>query len=552
VIGTNNVDHCARLCHASTVVGLAAAFGSGAMTNSIEEIKDTDCILLTGSNTTECHPIIATEIMKAVDKGAKLIVVDPRRIELCDIATLYMQQKPGTDVVWLNAMMNVIISEGWHNEEFIKTRCEGFDEFKQTVDRYSPEYAAKITGIAPDKIIEAARMYAHAKNACVIYSMGITQHTTGVNNVFCIANLAMLTGNIGKRSAGVLPLRGQNNVQGACDMGALPNVYPGYQPVSDNNIRLKFERAWDIGLSGTPGLTLEEMIDSKDIKALYIMGENPVVSSPDINHVKQALQNIEFLIVQDIFLTETAQLAHVVLPGVSFAEKYGTFTNTERRIQRIRKAINPPGMAMVDWEIICEIACRMGYEMTYQSVEQIMDEIAKLTPLYAGVSYDRLKNNGLQWPCPDKDHPGTPYLHKDKFTRGKGKFHPVEYIPSNETTNKKYPYILTTGRILQHYHSGSMTRRCDALEWICNENYVEISPVDAEILGITTGDMVKVSTARGEIDVKARITDRIKPGVIFIPFHFVESAANILTNTALDPKAKIPELKVCAANIQKK
>ncbi len=549
VLGTNNVDHCARLCHASTVVGLATVLGSGAMTNAIDEIKDTGCILLTGSNTTECHPIIGIEIRKAVANGAKLIVVDPREIELADIAYLHIQQKPGTDVAWLNAMMNVILREGLHKQEFIDTRCEGFEEFKATVEKWTPERAEGISGIPAEKIREAAMIYAQAETACIIYSMGITQHTTGVDNVTSIANMAMLTGHIGKRSTGVLPLRGQNNVQGACDMGALPNVYSGYQAVSDENMRLKFEEAWGIHLPTSPGITLTEMLRD-NIKALYIMGENPAMSDPDIKHVKEALENKEFLVVQDIFLTETAQLADVVLPALSFAEKDGTFTNTERRVQLIRKAIDPAGEAMLDWQIICEIASRMGYDMSYDSESQIMDEISILTPSYGGIRHNRLENGGLQWPCPDMNHPGTPFLHKDKFTRGKGKFSAVEYLPAAELPDNEYPYILTTGRILEHYHTGSMTRRCVGLDWMCSQGFVEINPTDAENLKIEDGDMVRISTRRGEIELCASVVETIAKNVLFIPFHFAEAPANVLTNPALDPKAKIPELKVCAARVE--
>ncbi|PKM79495.1 MAG: formate dehydrogenase subunit alpha, partial [Firmicutes bacterium HGW-Firmicutes-13] len=550
VIGTNNVDHCARLCHASTVVGLATAFGSGAMTNAIDEIQDTKCILLTGSNTTDCHPIIGIEIRKAVANGAKLIVVDPREIELTDIAYLHLQQKPGTDVAWMNAMMNVILSGGLHDQEFIDSRCEGFEEFKASIEKYTPEYASEITGIPAALIQDAARIYANAETACIIYSMGITQHTTGVDNVLCTANLAMLTGNIGKKSCGVLPLRGQNNVQGSCDMGALPNVYPGYQSVADENMRLKFEQAWGVNLPSSPGITLTEMLHD-NIKALYIMGENPVVSDPDANHVKQALQDKEFLVVQDIFLTETAQLAAVVLPAVSFAEKGGSFTNTERRVQLIRKAVEPIGEAMADCSIICELASRMGYAMGYASESQIMDEISSCTPSYGGIRYNRLENGGLQWPCPDILHPGTPYLHKDKFTRGKGKFSAVEYIPAAELSTEEYPYILTTGRILEHYHTGSMTRRCVGLDWICKQGFVEINPIDAKNLGVSDEDMVKVESPRGEIELCARVVVTIQQGVLFIPFHFAEASANVLTNPALDPKAKIPELKVCSARVER-
>jgi len=552
VIGTNNVDHCARLCHASTVVGLAEAFGSGAMTNSIEEIKDADCILVTGSNTTECHPIIGLKIKQAVKNGAKLIVIDPRRIELSEWAYMYIPFKSGTDVAWLNGMMNVIINEGLLDEKFINDRCEGFDEFKKVIMEYTPEKVEKITGIPAEELIKAARIYATADKASIIYSMGITQHTTGTDNVFCMANLAMLTGNIGRESTGVNPLRGQNNVQGACDMGALPNVLSGYQKVADTYIRAKFEDAWGVKLSELPGLTVVEMLNEagKKIKAMYIMGENPMLSDPNLAHVEESLKSLEFLVVQDIFMTETAKLADVVLPAVSFAEKNGTFTNTERRVQLVRKAIEPIGDSKPDWIILVELANKMGYQMQYNSTAAVMEEIAKLTPSYGGISYKRLEEEGgLQWPCPDLLHPGTKFLHKDKFARGKGKFHPVKYREPAEVPDEEYPFWLTTGRLLYHFHTGSMSRNSRGLDEICKEGYIEINPQDAASLGINDGDIVTVSSRRGKIKIKTKLTDIVSPKVVFIPFHFAESAANVLTNAALDPIAKIPEFKVCAVKI---
>ncbi|MEM2546352.1 MAG: molybdopterin-dependent oxidoreductase, partial [Candidatus Bathyarchaeia archaeon] len=457
------------------------------------------------------------------------------------------------DVALINGMMNVIISENLHDEEFIKTRTENFEAFKKVIEKYTPEYVEKITTIPAEKIREAARLYAKAERATIIYSMGITQHTTGVDNVVSTANLAMLTGNVGKESTGVNPLRGQNNVQGACDVGALPNFYSGYQRVDVEDVRKKFEDAWGVTLPSKPGLTIVEMINAagNGIKALYIMGENPMVSDPDINHVREQLEKLDFLVVQDIFMSETAALADVVLPSACFAEKDGTFTSTERRVQRIRKAVDPPGEAKADWEIIIELSKRMGYNMSYSSPKEVMDEIAKLTPIYGGISYDRLEKESLQWPCPTKDHPGTKFLHKDKFTRGLGLFTPVEYQPPAEQTDGLYPFILTTGRQLHQFHTGTMTRRSPTLVTQAPEGYIEINPIDASKLGISNGEKIKVKSRRGEIEIKAKVTDKVQPGTVFIPFHYAETAANKLTNAALDPKAKIPELKVCAVRLEK-
>jgi len=555
VFGTNNVDHCARLCHASTIAGLARAFGSGAMTNSINEIEYADVILVIGSNTTEAHPNIALRIKAAVMKhGAKLIVADPRRIHLVRFAEIHLRQKPGTDVALINAMMNVIIAEKLLDEEFIRDRTEGFEEARPVIEQYTPEVAEKITGVPAQDIRRAARLYATADRGSIIYSMGITQHTTGTDNVLALANLAMITGNIGRESTGVNPLRGQNNVQGACDMGALPNLVPGYRSVTDDAVRATLEKAWNVALPADVGLTVIEMMHAAEeskLKGLYIMGENPALSDPNLNRTRQALEHVEFLVVQDIFLTETAQYAHVVLPTATFAEKDGTYANTERRVQRVRKALDPPGEARQDWEIICDIATRMGYPMRYADPGAIMDEIATVTPIYAGISYHRLERDGIQWPCPDPSHPGTSYLHKDKFTRGKGKFHPTPYREAAELPDDAYPYILTTGRLLEHFHTGTLTRRSEGLERIRPSSTIEINPEDAAAEGISDGDMVYVKSRRGEVLVKAVVTDRSPQGTMFMPFHFKEAAANILTNDALDPIAKIPEFKVCAVQIRK-
>ncbi|KON31415.1 formate dehydrogenase [miscellaneous Crenarchaeota group-15 archaeon DG-45] len=555
VLGTNNVDHCARLCHASTVVGLSRAFGSGAMTNSIEELEDADCILVTGSNTTEQHPLVARYIMRAREKGARLIVVDPRSIPLARFADHHLRQRPGTDVAWINGFMNIILSEGLEDRAFIGERTEGFDELAGTVTRYTPERVEEITGIPREDLVAAARTYAKADRASIVYSMGITQHTTGVDNVISCANLAMLTGNIGRPGTGVNPLRGQVNVQGACDMGALPNVYSGYQGVADPEARRRFEEAWGVELPAEPGLTVVEMIDGAaggGIKAMYIMGENPMLSDPDIGHVEEGLRGLEFLVVQDIFLTETARLADVVLPAAPYAEKDGTFTGTDRRIQRIWKAIDPVGESRPDWRIICELAGRMGAEgFDYPSPAEVMDEIASLTSIYGGVAYGRLESAGLQWPCPYREHPGTPYLHEGRFTRGRGRFFGVEHRGPAELPDEDYPFTLTTGRIMFHFHTGTMTRRTALLNREVPTGYVEINPGDARALDIADGERVSVRSRRGAIEIKAMVTGRVPGGVIFIPFHFAECAANVLTNTALDPEAKIPELKACAARVEK-
>ncbi len=553
-IGTNNVDHCARLCHASTVAGLARAFGSGAMTNSMDDFEVADCVFVIGSNTTECHPIIGSAIKRAAtQRGTPLIVADPRRIELAEVATIHLQQRSGTDVALINAMIRVIITESLADETFIVERTEGYDELRAAVEPYTPELAARITGVPAEDIVAAARLYAKASAASIVYSMGITQHTTGTDNVLSLANLAMVTGNVGKPGAGVNPLRGQNNVQGACDLGALPNVYPGYQKVDDPAVHAKFEAAWGAKLSDKPGMTVVELVDAAadgNVKALYIMGENPMLSDPDITHVEQGLRNLDFLVVQDIFLTETAELADVVLPAAAFAEKVGTFTNTERRVQLLAKAIDAPGQARLDWEIVCDVAGRMGYEMHYDTAGEIEDETASVSPIYGGITYGRLAATSLQWPCLDADHPGTPYLHKGKFSRGRGKFHPVKFIEARELPDQEYPILLTTGRILQHFHTGTMTRRSEVLDALVPAGVVEISPADAERLGIADGGNCTVASRRGEITIAARITDRVAPGSVFLAFHYRESPANRLTIAALDPIAKIPEFKVCAVKVQ--
>jgi len=571
VLATNNVDHCARLCHAPTVAGLVQSFGSGAMTNSINDIGDAACILAIGTNTTENHPVLAHRITHAVNKGGKLLVANPYEIELCRFASIWLQHRPGTDVALLMGMMRVIVDEELLDSAFIGERCENFDAFAESLKDFDLDFAERITKVPQSKIVEAARIFATNRPAAILYAMGITQHSHGTDNVLATANLAMLTGNVGKPSTGVNPLRGQNNVQGACDMGALPNVYPGYQPVADPAIRRKFETAWGCllpsalkkkfgitwtcTLPSTPGLTLVEMIEAayrKDMKALYVIGENPVLSDADVQHVRRALAQLEFLVVQDIFLSETAKFADVVLPAASFAEKDGTFTNTERRVQRVRRAIEPIGDSKPDWWIICQLAQKLeakGFDYSHPSI--IMEEIRNLTPSYGGISYQRLENGGLQWPCPTDDHPGTPVLHTNIFVRGKGRFIPLKYIPPGELPDEEYPLILTTGRSLYHFHTGTMTRKVDVLNFLKTDGVVEINPEDAGQLGIIEDDKVKVGSRRGEVITRAKVTEALPPGVVFMTFHFAESAANILTNPELDPISKIPEFKVAAVKVEK-
>ena len=554
VIGTNNIDHCARLCHSSTVGGLAGAFGSGAMTNSISEIADAKVLFVIGSNTTEQHPMIAMHMLDAVNRGAILIVADPRKNMLAELAHVYLSHRSGTDVALLNSIMHVIINEGLVDIDFVKRRTENFDEFEKAIGLYSPETAETITGVPADDIKKVARIYALENRSMLFFAMGITQHIAGVDNVRACANLTMLTAHVGHAISGLNPLRGQNNVQGACDMGALPEVYTGYQSVKDSKAQKKFGSTWRATLPKSPGLTLMEMLNASlenKLQAMYVMGENPVISDPDSSHTIKALQRLKLLVVQDIFMTETARLAHVVLPAASFAEKNGTFTNTERRVQKITKAVEPPGESMPDWQIICNLAKHMDYVMNYNATHEIMEEIALLTPSYRGVLHHRLDRCfGLQWPCTGVKHPGTPFLYRKNFTRGLGCFIPVHYAPPGEQTDKEYPFVLTTGRKYFQYHTGTMTRRTVTLEREQPECMVEINVEDAKLLGIADRAKIRISTRRGSIEALAQVTDRIIRGTIFVPFHFYEASVNLLTNPALDPHAKIPEFKVCAAKME--
>ena len=526
------------------------------MTNSFDDIvEEAEAYFIIGSNTTENHPVFGMRLRQAVSqRGVPLIVCDPRRIPITDFATLHIQQRPGTDIALLNGIMHVLIAEDLYDHDFVANRTENFEELKECVSAYTPERAAEICGVEAEDIRAAARILAEHRPAALLYAMGITQHATGHGNVLSCANLQMLLGNMGKPGGGVNPLRGQANVQGACDVGALPDVYPGYQRVDVEENRLKFEDAWGVSLSRDVGLTVLDMVngaETGEVRSLYVIGENTVLSDPDANHVEKCLQSLDFLVVQDAFLSETAQLADVVLPAAVSAEKNGTFTNSERRIQRVRPAVQPPDGAREDWMILGEIAQRMGYsELTYDSAEAIFDEMASLTPIYGGIRWDRAEEKGIQWPCPAADHPGTPILHVGQFSRGLGRFSAVEWEPPVEEPDEEYPFVFTTGRVLYHYHTGTLTRRSSGLNVIYPEPLVEINPGDAASLGIEDGDKVRVASRRGEVVAKAKVAPVTNQGVVFMAFHFAEAAANKLTNAALDPTAKIPEFKACAVKVE--
>ncbi len=561
VIGTNNIDHCTRLCHAGSVVALQLALGSSAMSNTASEIYQTEVALITGSNTAETHPIIALQMKDAVKHhGVKLIVADPRRVEMVNFAELWLNQKPGTDVPLFSAMANVILAEKLYNEAFIRERTENFDAFAKSMRDFTPEYAERITGVPRDDIVKAARMYATAKRATIYWALGIPEHTHGTENAMSLIHLALLTGHIGKEGTGLNPLRGQNNVQGASDAGAMPWDYPGYQKVDDPQVVEKFRAAWGNVPPAKRGLTTTEIAngwESGAIKSMYVMGENPLMSEPNLRHAQHAIENLEFLVCQDLFINETGRYADVILPGASWAEKDGTFTNTDRRVQRVRKAFEPFGEARADWQIVCEIARRLekklGREKSakwdYRHPSEIMEEMGRLVPAYAGISYDRLDGDGLQWPVPNRDHPGTPFLFEGTFPRGKAKFHALVYEPSKEQPDAEYSFILTTGRVLYHWHGGTQTRN-SILDFAQPEALVEINPADASLIPCTDGDPVRVSSRRGTIVLRAKVTEKASRGVVFIPFHFAEAAANMLTIDAVDPQAKIPEYKICAVKIE--
>jgi formate dehydrogenase major subunit/formate dehydrogenase alpha subunit len=523
------------------------------MTNSIADLAGAECVFIIGSNAAESHPIIMGQIYKAMDAGATVIVVDPRRTAVADNADMHLSPEPGTDIPLIAGMMRHIVDSGLHKEDFIQSRVEGFDALLEFLEDWPVEEAARHTGIKPQIIRQVAEIYAGAREAAIVYCMGITQHVCGSDNVAALCDLAMLCGHVGTEHSGVYPLRGQNNVQGACDMGSLPNVYPGYQSVADAAVKQKFEAAWGRSLSDTPGLTLMEMINGagREVRGLYIMGENPALSDPDVTQVIEALQRFDFLIVQDIFMTETARFADLVLPACSFAEKSGTFTNTERRFQLVRKAVDPIAATKTDLEILCLLGIALGLDFTYGGPGEVLAEINRVAPSYAGISYGRLERQGLQWPCPNDEHPGTRFLHQDRFTRGKGLFVVPNHTPPHELPDGDYPFYLNTGRMFAHYHTGTMTRRSGRLNREAARAYGEINPEDARSLGVAEGDALHVSSRRGSIVVDAMITDRIRKGSIFIPFHFTEARVNTLTNPVLDPRAQTPEYKVCAVRVKK-
>lgn len=554
--GTNNVDNCARVCHSATVAGLAKTLGSGAMTNPIDDIThDVDCILLVGSNPEEAHPVVGMQIRQAVKNGTRLIVVDPRDIGLSKVADIHLKLRPGTNVAFANGMMHVMIKEGLIDKEYIETFTEGFEELRQIVAEYTPEKVGAICHIDPDKLVEAARMYAAAKKAPIIYCLGVTEHSTGTEGVMSMSNMALITGKLGRSGCGVNPLRGQNNVQGACDMGAQPTDYPGYQKVDDLQVREKFEKAWKVKLNPNPGLKATEIFPAAiegTIKGLYICGEDPVVTDPDTGHIIHALESLDFLVVQELFMTKTASYADVVLPGVSYAEKEGTFSNTERRVQRIRKAVELKGGMRPDTDILIDLMNAMGYPQEYLTPAQIMDEIASVTPSFHGISHKRLDaGESLQWPCPDKAHPGTPIMHVGKPARGKALLYPAKYVPSAELPDEAYPLLLTTGRILYHYNAAAMTARSKGLVDMAGEGFIEIHYRDADRLGIANGERICVKSRRGSITATARVGRKVSEGETWMPFHFPDSPVNQITNAALDEFARIPEYKVCAVRLEK-
>jgi formate dehydrogenase alpha subunit len=552
------------------VAGLAASYGSGAMSNSMDDVlQHAGAFFIIGSNTTEQHPVFGARLRGAVARRhVPLVVADPRKIDITEFATLHLRHRPGTDVALVNGLMYIMLEKGWHDPAFIAERTEGFDDFKESVMQYPPEKVAEITRVPVDQLYQAAEILATRKPMAVIWAMGITQHIVGVRNVMALANLQMLLGNIGKPGGGVNPLRGQNNVQGACDMGGLPNFFPAYQPVTNEAARQKFEAAWGVPLSGKVGLTVTEMMPAAaegKLKALYIMGEDPVMSDPDSAHIRRALEACDFVVLQDIFPTETAAFADVLLPGVSFAEKTGTFTNTERRVQMVRKAIEPLGEARDDWRIIADLAQRILAEgprrpeggthagWDYADPNAIFAEMAALTPSYAGISHARLeKGERLQWPVRDAKHAGTPILHTAQFARGRGKFAPIDHIPPAEMPDDEYPMVLSTGRVLYHWHGGEMTRRARGLMAVYGQPLIEVNPRDAERLQLADGHCrVRVTSRRGAIESEAWVTDRVPPGMVYANFHFPEASANELTLAALDPVAKIPEYKVCAVKVER-
>jgi len=554
--GTNNIDHCTRLCHASSVAALLEGIGSGAVTNVFGDVGNAEVALITGSNPTDNHPVAATFMKQAVREGkTKIILVEPRRIDIADHAEMFIQLRPGTDVAFYNAVMNVLIEEDLVDREFIANRTKDFESLKELVSRYDPEMVAEICGVPADDIRRVARLFGEAKTAMVFWGMGIAQSVHGTDNARCLIALMMMTGNVGKPGTGLHPLRGQNNVQGASDAGLIPIVYPDYQKVGDPEVRAKFEAAWGAELDPNPGLTVVEIMGEAlagDIKGMYMMGENPFLSDPNLNKIRKALANLDFLVVQDIFLTETAEFADVILPATTKLEKVGTYTNTDRRVQVGRKALQPPGSAREDWKIISELSTACGYPMSYASSSDVFDEMTSLSPSYAGLTHENLGLTGKLWPCPDLETDGTQVLFGDTFPTpdGLGRFVPAEFTPAAEPPDDEYPFILNTGRLLEHWHTGTMTRRSRALHAIAPDARIEIHPDDLAALGARDGDQVNVASRRGSITLTVQASERLIPGSVFIPFHFREAAANVLTYDALDPYGKIPGFKFCAVRVE--
>ncbi|MBV2131978.1 formate dehydrogenase subunit alpha [Pseudomonas sp. MAP12] len=555
VLGTHNIDHCARICHSPSVAGLSLTLGSGAMTGSIADIDAADLILLIGTDTTENHAMIGARILRAQARGARLVVVDPRRTRLARLADQHIQLRLGSNIALLNGLLQIIFANGWENRAFLDERCENVEILRQHVAGLTPELTSAQTGVPVAELERLAQAVSHAQAAFIAYGMGITQFQSGTNNVVAVSNLALVCGQVGRPGAGIYPLRGQNNVQGACDMGCLPNVYPGYQPATSAEVQARFAQAWGVPLPQAPGLTSLGMTTAAlagDFKALMIMGEEPVLTDPDQHHVERALRALDFLVVVELTMTETAKLADVVLPAASFAEKDGTFTNCERRVQRIRRAVGPPGEAWTDWQILGALAARMGYlGMIWADAQAIFDEMAALTPLFCAMSYPALDiHHGLHWPC-DAAHPqGSPLLHAQGFPRGRGRLLPVSQVDPDECPDADYPFFFTTQRLHFHYGGGSMTRKSPLLERETPAGLLFIHPQDAADLRLQDGQGVRLRSRRGTLETRAQITDDVPPGTLSMPYHFREAPCNILTNSAQDPQSKMPELKACAVAIE--
>jgi len=556
VLGTNNIDHCARICHAPSVAGLSRTLGSGAMTNSISDIDQADLLLVVGSDTTENHAIIGARMLQAKTRGARLIVIDPRRTRLAEVADLHLPLRLGTDIPLIMGMLHAIFTHGWEDRGYLAERCEGADSLRRAVADFPPDRVERIAGVAARDIVQAARWYATTPRAFLAYCLGVTQHVCGTDNVIALSNLALVTGHVGVEGGGVNPLRGQNNVQGACDMGALPDVYSGYQRVTDAAARARFSRAWHVDVPERPGLTslaMQHAARDGALSCMLIVGEDPVVTDPAQHAVQRALEALDCLIVVELFLTDTARCADIIFPAASFAEKDGTFTSTERRVQRVRPAVVPPGEARADWQTLEALSQCIGRPMGFRSAEQIFAEIAQLTPIYAGMTYPRLEEHfGLQWPCPDPEHPGTPFLHRERCARGKGRLIPVVDTMPAELPDGEYPLQLTTFRLHFQYGSGSMTRRAPLLERENPRGILWINPSDAAALAIANGTPLRVRSRRGEVATCAVVSDRVPPGVVAMPYHFHEAPSNLLTNNALDPLSKMPELKVCAVAVERR